>query len=214
MSLSYTTGNPNNLTGGTTAAMNDIQGPFTDIKTFLTDGSGAVGDTILASPNNAVWKPQLNEHGYMNGNLTTGVFFFNQGGQAVLSGTGANGVAAVWAPPAAADVAVAGKTTRLRIRIAYLVNSTSAAVTATWGLYPITGSSGGVSTISPTLGTVVAGSTAAAALAGANGVATGSSFDFSAVTSGGAYCIGVTGSGSMAASAEVSCQLVLEMRHT
>jgi hypothetical protein len=34
MSLSYTTGNPSNLTAGATANMTDIQGPFTDIQTW------------------------------------------------------------------------------------------------------------------------------------------------------------------------------------
>lgn len=33
--FAYTTGNPNNLTAGASASMNDIQGPFTDLRTFL-----------------------------------------------------------------------------------------------------------------------------------------------------------------------------------
>jgi len=33
--FAYTTGNPNNLVGGQTASMGDIQGPFTDLATFI-----------------------------------------------------------------------------------------------------------------------------------------------------------------------------------
>jgi hypothetical protein len=53
-SFSYTTGNPSNLTGGTTASMNDISGPFTDVRTFLNGGNIdstnlAAGPTLLAT---------------------------------------------------------------------------------------------------------------------------------------------------------------------
>jgi hypothetical protein len=42
--FSYTTGNPSNLTAGATANMNDIQGPFTDLRTFV---NGSVdGDNL------------------------------------------------------------------------------------------------------------------------------------------------------------------------
>lgn len=41
MSLTYTTGNPSNLTAGATASMNDIQGPFTDIRTWANAGFSA-----------------------------------------------------------------------------------------------------------------------------------------------------------------------------
>ena len=34
----YTSGNPDNLTGGTGAAMSDIQGPFYDIRNYLNSG--------------------------------------------------------------------------------------------------------------------------------------------------------------------------------
>lgn len=51
--LSYTTGNPNNLTGGATASMNDIQGPFTDVKTWANgnvDSSNlVVGPNLIAT---------------------------------------------------------------------------------------------------------------------------------------------------------------------
>lgn len=48
MSLSYTTGNPANLTAGATASMNDIQGPFTDIKTWA-DAKFSASDLTTAT---------------------------------------------------------------------------------------------------------------------------------------------------------------------
>jgi hypothetical protein len=55
--FNYTTGNPSNLTGGAGASMNDIAGPFTDLRTFLNGGNigsgniatGGVGTTELAA---------------------------------------------------------------------------------------------------------------------------------------------------------------------
>lgn len=47
--FSYTTGNPSNLTGGATASMNDIQGPLTDLRTFL-NGANQDATNIAAGP--------------------------------------------------------------------------------------------------------------------------------------------------------------------
>jgi hypothetical protein len=48
MSLSYTTGNPSNLTASATASMTDIQGPFTDIKTWA-DAKFSAADLTTAT---------------------------------------------------------------------------------------------------------------------------------------------------------------------
>lgn len=216
MSLSYTTGNPNNLTGGGGASMNDIQGPFVDIKTFLTDGSGAVGDTILASPNNAAWETVTKCQQPITG-LTTASWYAATNGMNQSGVGGSLTVQGLWVPPTAGDVAVAGKTTRLRLQVPWIVNSTVPGINVTWGLYPITGTSGGSSAIIVTMGTVIAGSTAAQASAGfaaGQGFATSTSFDFSAVTGAVAYIIGVTGSGSQAAASVINCEPILQMRHT
>lgn len=39
MTFAYTSGNPDNLVGGNSAAMDDIQGPFYDIRTYLNSGA-------------------------------------------------------------------------------------------------------------------------------------------------------------------------------
>lgn len=48
MSLTYTTGNPSNLTAGATASMTDISGPFTDIKTWA-DAKFSTSDLTTAT---------------------------------------------------------------------------------------------------------------------------------------------------------------------
>ena len=42
MAFQYTTGNPDNLVGGSDAAMIDIQGPFNDIRDYLNRPGQAV----------------------------------------------------------------------------------------------------------------------------------------------------------------------------
>jgi hypothetical protein len=45
--FSYTTGNPSNLVGGGTASMNDIQGPFTDLRVWV---NGSIdGDNLTST---------------------------------------------------------------------------------------------------------------------------------------------------------------------
>lgn len=46
----YTSGNPNNLVGGTNAAMADIQGSFTDLKTFLNNRIAAIPTLVSSLP--------------------------------------------------------------------------------------------------------------------------------------------------------------------
>lgn len=46
----YTSGNPNNLVGGASASMADIQGPFTDLKTFLNNRIAAVPTLVSSLP--------------------------------------------------------------------------------------------------------------------------------------------------------------------
>lgn len=47
--FAFTTGNPADLTGGSNASMTDIQGSFTDLRTFLNGGN--IDDTNLNAGN-------------------------------------------------------------------------------------------------------------------------------------------------------------------
>lgn len=53
--FSYTSGNPSNLAAGNNASMSDIQGPFTDLRTFI---NGGLGTSNLAS-NAGILESQL-----------------------------------------------------------------------------------------------------------------------------------------------------------
>jgi hypothetical protein len=50
MAFDYTTGNPNNLTGGLGANMLDIQGPFLDLKSFLNQRIAAIPTLVTNLP--------------------------------------------------------------------------------------------------------------------------------------------------------------------
>lgn len=77
----------------------------------------------------------------------------------------------------AADHAVTGLTTKLRLRAQASTAATAPAITFTFGLYPLT--SGGATTFQAyTLGTVVPGSTVAHVSPGTNGIVRGNSGDF------------------------------------
>lgn len=50
MSFQYTSGDPTHLTGGANASMADIQGPFTDLRTFLNARIAAIPTLVSSLP--------------------------------------------------------------------------------------------------------------------------------------------------------------------
>lgn len=159
---------------------------------------------------------QLDFRGGIAGLSTTPCYV---GGTGILTSGGAGGqaISGLWVPPTASDIAVTSKTTRLRVRVSYATNATAPGITLTWGLYPITVLAGGINNITPTLGTVISGSTAAVASPAANtpAEAKSGSFDLSAVTGGlGGFAMGVVGSGAQAGNSNLACTAYLEMRHS
>lgn len=50
MSFQYTSGDPSHLTGGANASMADIQGPFTDLRTFLNARIAAIPTLVSSLP--------------------------------------------------------------------------------------------------------------------------------------------------------------------
>lgn len=191
-------------------------GPVGDCLDKLQVGVNLVDDTQLASPTSAVWRTVAQcEYGSGIAGLSTTPCYV--GGSAIIASGGAgNAVRGLWIPDSA-DIAVAGKTTRLRVRSLIIPNTINPSITITWGLYPITAISGATSAGEGlTLGTVIAGSTAALApTASTPADVKGSSFDISAVTGGlGGYVLGLVGSGAQNANSNVACTTYLEMRHT
>jgi hypothetical protein len=110
-----------------------------------------------------------------------------------------------------ADYAITGRSLRLRVRGRAYVNGTGPGVTFTLGLFPVSSVGGAAGENSVTLGTVVSGSTVAFASPGANSSNQGNSGDF-VFPADGHYALGVTISGSPAASTRVALLVELQVR--
>lgn len=155
-------------------------------------GSAGITDANLASPVAGVYRDICEVTMAGAGvNQSTGTYFFGNiaAGDCALVATG--GSTATYRVLGlrqfvAADYAVAGKTTKLRVRMQIVTGSTSPGSTVvTGGLYPITISSGNW-----TMGTVVSGTTAAS-----SGLATNTSKSFASsdatIPSDGLFALGV-----------------------
>lgn len=155
------------------------------------DLAGSIADTKLASPNNSTYSVLLrgSGRGTTAGAVSTSYFF--EGTQADITtptSAGSNTPLVPIFPFTAAEFAVAGLTTKLRVLA--LVNVAGApAVTITIGLYPLVAGS------SLSLGTVVAGSTVAFASPSANTTTSGNSGDLT-IPADGNYAFGYTLSGT------------------
>lgn len=111
------------------------------------------------------------------------------------------------------DLAVAGKTTRLRVKAVITTNGTSVGVTTiTVGLYPITAYAGAAAVLTQTVGAVVAGSTFAAVNPGTNLLTTMNSAEFN-IPSNGYYQLGYTVSSGFAVNSLLGLSVVLEAHY-
>jgi hypothetical protein len=140
--FNYTTGNPNNLTGGSAASMVDIQGPFTDLKTFL---NGNIDGTNAPSLETAfsTWKViksgalQIPTQG-AGGNFPAPANFINTLVVYATSGTGA------WAfrlDPA--DFNAGSRVTKLRLRTTLIANSIASTANFVSALQAVSSFGGG-----------------------------------------------------------------------
>lgn len=104
--------------------------------------------------------------------------------------------------------AISGKTLKLQVRAIVSTNDTSPAITFTYGLYPVSATSGASGNVAVTLGAVVAGSTVGLT-PGANAAALdGVSSVFTAPAKG-AYALGVANSGTSTAGADTVHRVLL-----
>lgn len=109
-----------------------------------------------------------------------------------------------------ADFPAGARAVKVRVRLVYAVNATGPGVTFTAGLYPVTAAAGAAATVSLTLGTVVAGSTAAIAspAAGAR-----NKVDSTVITipADGVHVLAVVVSGAMAAGSAIALRPQLQL---
>lgn len=113
-----------------------------------------------------------------------------------------------------AELAISGRTTKLRVRATLQCNTVPPGITFTFGLYTISaigGASGSAPTV--TLSGVVSGSTVAIATPGADSHQSAVSADFAVPGSPTSYALGVAFSGTSAAGANVAASAQLLARH-
>lgn len=214
--FNYTSGNPNNLAAGINAAMADIQGPFTDLKTAINGGLDETNVPNLAA---AFTK------------YTTIMWGGGQVQQATVSGAGAY---LLFAGPSAgatqnvsaqtfatqtfhldpADFAANARTTKLRLKASCIVNAVAPGMTLTPGLYPVNSFSGTASNAPlATNGTVITGSTVVFTTPAANSVTTATSGDFT-FPAAGHYVLLVAASAGAAATSVTDLMVQLQVRQT
>lgn len=173
---------------------NESQEP--KIKTFIEswnsklNASNNLEDSGLASPNNSAYRTIISGVGVYGAELEGTRYFASH---ATLKSSTKVDEELIVFYFAKADLEVAGKTQKLRVRAQQTTNQTAPAVTLTVGMYPVSAISAG----SLTVGTVVSGSTVAFASTAANTIAQSNSGDFT-IPADGLYIFGVANSGKTA----------------
>jgi hypothetical protein len=146
----------------------------------------------------------LTQHGVYAAGVTAATSWFDVAGVRTTSGTGT----------AAARPQLVWSTTDwpgytvMNLQVSVTATATQTGLTYTFGLYPVANT--GTTTIIPTLGTVVSGSTVAFSAPAAASETRGNSADF-ALPAADLYMIGCVGSGTTTASSEVGFTAILRV---
>jgi hypothetical protein len=173
--------------------------------------NGAVTNAKLASPLSGSYGVLFESFQHVNG-LNVGTYLMrNIAGNPTGSGVDIGSTQFPYFYFDPADYAVAGLTTKLRVRAQAAVNNVAAGVNFTVGLYPFT-IAGASLNIEPSVGSVVAGSTAALTTPAASTVTQNNSGDFT-VPSAGPFLFAWSQSGSAAAGSLIKIAAQLQVRH-
>ena len=113
----------------------------------------------------------------------------------------------------AADYAITGRTTKLRVRATLTTNGTPPAITYTVGLYPVTSIAGGSDVMSVVLGVIDSGSQVNFNSPSANGMHEGDWSDFT-IPADGYYVLGASLSGAQANNSIVGLRAQLQQHWT
>ena len=148
----------------------------------------------------------------LSANLTgAGVFAATTAGTLAVETLANGGWQYVYIDPD--DLAVSGRTTKLRLAAACGVQDNAPAITLTVGLYPVGTPSGGTNVFDANLGAVVTGTTIAFATPAANSASAQSYTTDIALPAEGWYALGVAASGAMAANSVVIMPTRVEVRN-
>jgi hypothetical protein len=170
----------------------------------------SVTDAKLASPQNGIYHISMRTYGFLtSANTGTGTFMIN-GSYVASATTGASPIYLL--PITGSEYAVAGKTTKLRLRTAWATNNVAPGNTATLGLYPVSVSgTAGAGLWQITLGTVVSGSTVVVTTPGPNTASPVVGSDFT-IPADGLYTVGVSLSAGGAANSAIQFSTGVGMR--
>lgn len=160
----------------------------------------------------AAWRPiYVNQSHRLAASIVTGANTYLWGtGTPVVSTDNVAGLSGWSFDPA--DFAIAGKTTKMRLRVHAGVDDVAPANTLTVGLYEITGLTGGGSAAVPTLSAVIANSTVAITTPAANSNTHSVSSEFTPPTAG-KYVIGAAASGAAAANSAVVIAVTVQIQY-
>lgn len=194
-----------------------------EIKNLLNGGlnetnisaAAEIPDSVLASANNSAYRTIFNGSTMIDDQTgSSGGVKLPFTSTYITSGT------LTAQPPtcfylAASEYAVAGMTTRLRVRGTLMVNSFAPVSTYTIGLYPLSAAAGANDQSQYTAGTVVSGSTAVIAAPPATTTTTAVSSEFS-FPANGLYALGFTVTGGVGPSsgAMLVYSAMLQVRNT
>lgn len=199
---------PHTLVAGALENVAHVQNNFTTLRDHIN--TALIGDDNLTSPNNSVWRPMFRVGGsYVDSGFTAATYLLQFAGSPQSVAGGLHRVTPVW-HPVSADLAVAGKTTQVRVAADLLTNNTAPGVNLTIGLYPIA-TVGGAANVAITLGTVVASVAFTAPVSTSALRSEGTAVTLPAA---GSYVFGLVLSGTVAANSTVTINAVLEMRHS
>lgn len=211
--FNYSSGNPSNLTGGSTANMADIQGPFTDLRTAINGQLDETNVPNLAAAFTTYRRVARGRVNLSSAAVSTNTYGFDLGPIANNARIVDYDVGVVLIDLDPAEFAANARVTKLNLRLTVVPNAVAPAVTFTGGLYPISTYAGasGVAPVPASIGAVVTGSTVPIATPAAVTRVTATSGDFN-IPAAGAYAMGVTVSGTPAAGSITALMAELSMR--
>lgn len=201
---------------GNDARLSDERTPKANSVNEGKIADGAVSDAKLASPNNPAYRTLMQAGSSFSNDYAANTHLLGEGGDATTANIVGGGGIRFSIPSIIylddADYAVAGKATKLRVRAQIFVNEVKAALKFTFGLYPLTASSGGSDTLSLTKGAVIGGSTVEINEPAANArtSAVGADFD---IPADGSYALAVVTSAALTNNSAVFCAAQLQLHH-
>ncbi len=184
----------NDFTSGTTISSSQVNANHSSIETWSTTISD--DNFSAAAGMYSAYRTIHEALGRSGSNMPVGTYYFDQGGTTVVA-SGGGGIVPHAKYLSAADFAIAGRTTKLRVRATVESNATTPAINFTFGLAGPVAVAGGPNATAYSVGTGVSGSAIAINTPPASTVTVGTSADFD-VPGAGLYMLYISASATLA----------------